>query len=90
MTSMTKNKREIDLGMSNFDGSIDEGLSEALQAEPDEVFGRHAGWNFNGKVWFQDGKFHEEVWVFGSLQQVISADTLSDLMEEVCAEYGND
>lgn len=86
----TQEMEELELGMSNFDRSIDEGFAEALQARPGEVKGRHAGWNFNGQVYFHDGKFHEEVWVYGSPRQVISADTLSELMDDVCAEYGYD
>lgn len=54
--------RELDLGMSNFDFIIDDGLEDALRAEPGEVFGRHAAWDFNGQVRFEDGEFIEEVW----------------------------
>lgn len=75
--------------MSNFDHSIDTGLAEALQARPGKVFGRHAGWNFNGRVFFSDGRFHEEVWVYGSPRETVSADTLPELMEEVCYRYGD-
>ena len=85
----TDSMEEIELGMTNFDGSIDEGFAEALQARPGEVFGRHAGWNFNGKVFFLDDRFHEQVWVFGTPRKVISADTLPDLMREVCVQFGH-
>jgi len=84
----TREMKEIPLGMSNFDGSIDEGFAEALQERPGEVFGRHAGWNFNGLVYFSGGKFHEEVRVWGKVSAVVSADSLPDLMEAVCEEYG--
>lgn len=86
----TENMREIDLGMSNFDYSIDEGFEEALRESPGEVFGRHAGWNFNGRVYFFDNQFHEEVWVYYVQQETISADTLEDLMRAVCERYGYD
>ena len=86
----TTNMREINLGMTNFDGSIDDGLAEALQAEPGAVFGRHAGWDFNGLVYFSDGMYHEEVWVYGAPRETISAPTLLELMEAVCSEYGHD
>ena len=78
------------LGMTNFDGTIDDGLSDALQAQPGKVFGIHAGWNFNGRVYFNDGKFWEEVWVYGSPVDTISADSLLELMDAVCDRYGND
>lgn len=80
--------RELSFGMSNFDGAIADGLATALQAEPAQVFGRHAGWSFNGKVYFADGQFHEAVWCYGSLQGTISAPTLRELMIAVCDVYG--
>lgn len=86
----TETMAELELGMSNFDGSIDTGLAEALKEKPGQVFGRHAGWNFNGRVYFHGGKFHEEVWVYGSPRATFSADNLRDLMEDVCSEYGRD
>lgn len=79
---------EIELGMTNFDHSIDDGFEDALRAGG--VFGRHAAWNFNGKVWFADGRFHEEVWQYHSPVGVRSADTLRELMETVNDEFGAD
>jgi hypothetical protein len=88
--SKTDNMKEIDLGMSNFDHEIDEGFAEALKALPGKVFGRHAGWEFNGRCWFADGKFHEEVWRYGSLRALVSADTLPELMSAVNADWGSE
>ena len=84
---MIRPEKEIPLGMTNFDGSIDEGLEEALRKE--KCFGRHTGWNFNGRVWWDD-EFYEEVWVFGSPQEIMSAETLEKLMEQVNRKYGDD
>jgi hypothetical protein len=85
----TAEMEEIDLGMSNLDNKIDEGFAEALQARPGEVFGQHAAWDFNGMVWFADGQFHEEVWVYGSPRKTLSADTLRELMDLACDEFGH-
>jgi len=82
--------REIELGMSNFDCEIEDGFEEALRKEPNKVFGRHAGWNFNGLVHFDGEQFVERVHVYGSMQEEIKADTLKDLMDEVNNEYGWD
>ena len=90
VTPDTQEMEELGLGMTNFDGSIDDGLAEALQERPGQVFGRHAGWNFNGLVYFANGKFHEEVWVHRTPRQIISADSLRELMDAVCDEYGRD
>ncbi|WP_327066810.1 hypothetical protein [Kitasatospora sp. NBC_01302] len=77
---------EIDLGMSNFDHSIDPGFEDRLRNE--SVWGRHAAWNFNGRVWFADGEFHEEVWRYGQPVASFSEATLTELMETVSDEYG--
>ena len=73
--------------MSNFDHRIDEGFAEAMQ-----VGGRgyHYAWDFCGEVWWENGKFCEEVWVNHVLQEVISADTLRALMKTVNNKYGWD
>ena len=79
----------IDLCMSNCDHSIDDGLDEALRADP-TVCAHYAGWNFSGSVWFKDGKFHCEVMCYHQVQETITADTLEDIMQEVSDQYGWD
>lgn len=81
-------EEEIELGMSNLNHEIDEGFDDALRISPGEVFGIHSGWDFNGRVWFFDGRFHEEVWVSGSPREIISEGTLKELMESVNDSYG--
>ena len=80
--------RELELGMSNFDNRIDEGLEEALRESPGEVYGSHVGWGFCGKVWFKDGKFYEEVWKYHSKMGTVSSKVLSRLMRRVNNKYG--
>jgi hypothetical protein len=84
-----KQMHQINLGMSNMDGVIDEGFPEALQAQPGEVCGQHSAMNFCGYVWFADGKFHEEVWMYGSPISTLTADTLPELMNLVNGKYGS-
>ena len=79
---------ELRLGMCNLDYSIDKGFEEALRADPNKVFGRHAGWHFNGEVWFDGQQFVEEVWVFGASQKIVKADSLAELMKVVSDEFG--
>jgi len=69
-------------GMSNFDHTIDEGFEQFLRKRPAERWGRHIGWNFIGKVWFEADRFHSEVWLDGSPREVIHADSLRELMNE--------
>lgn len=79
---------EIDQGMSNFDLSIDEGCAEKLQSG--NFFTRHTAWNFNAKVIWREGKFHSEVWCYGSIAGNYQADTLEDLMQIHDEQYGED
>jgi len=88
LTMNTPKLTEIEKGMSNFDHSIDEGLDDALRAGG--VFGRHAAWNFNGRVWFSGGLFYEEVWCYGKPIGQHSAATLPELMQVVNDKYGHD
>lgn len=77
---------EIDLGMTNFDHSIDDGFDDRLRAEL--VWGRHAAREFNGRVWFEDGLFHEQVWRYGQPLAYYTAPSLAELMETVSDAHG--
>ena len=61
--SLTDEMEEIeDAVTSNFDYEINQAVVENLRAAPGKVFSRHHAWHFQGKVWFDGGLFHEEVW----------------------------
>ncbi len=74
--------------MTNFDGSIDEGMDDKLRKG--ECISEHCAWNFHGDVWFQDGKFREQVWQYHEPVAEFEADTLEELMQEVNEEFGSD
>jgi hypothetical protein len=86
--SVTAHMKEIRQEMSNFDHSIDDGMEDALKVG--NCYGAHAAWNFYGRVFYKDGKFHEEVWSYGGIIEVISADSLAELMALVNEKYGKD
>lgn len=77
-----------DLGMSNCDNSIDDGLESRLK-EGKEV-AQHSAWNFCGFVWFdkETDSFLEEVWVYREPKEIFAATTLPELMELVNKNYG--
>ena len=79
---------ECDLGMSNFDHSIDEGFEKALRTR--RVYGQHSGWNFCGYAWFADGQFHEDVWHYNEYRETFTAASLPELMEAVNNEWGDE
>jgi len=88
MTVIPDDWRLIEPKMSNFDGSIDDGLEEALK-EPG-TYSEHAAWDHHGKVWWdaEEGVFKEEVWQYKVPVAVLSAPTLQELRETVNEEYG--
>lgn len=76
------------LGMTNFDHTIDDGFESSLRTQA--VWGRHAGWNFNGRVWFDGNEFCEEVWTYHVPREVVRASSLQELMRIVNEQYGTD
>lgn len=82
--------RELDMHMSNADQSIDDGLAEALRAEPGKVCAQHAAWNFCGYTYFEDGQYRTQVWVRGTPRETVSAPTLDALMTITNDKYGWD
>lgn len=79
----------LGLGMTNLDGSIDEGLEKHLRAGGE---GTHFAWDFNGTIRYDPdlGLFTEEVFVHHASQGTRSAATLEDLMRAVNEEFGWD
>lgn len=84
------NARLLDLGMSNFDHTIDSGLDSALRSEPEKVYANYSGWNFHARVWFENDQFHAEVSVYGAVMDTVSADSLQDIMDSVSSAYGHE
>ncbi len=72
--------------ITNFDHSIDEDVAEKLREGG--TFARHAAWNFNGLVWFDGGRWHERVSVYGQTRNAYTADTLEQLRQIVNDEFG--
>ena len=72
--------------MSNYDNEI---VSETLEAiKGQELFSRYSGWDFNGKVWWQNDRWHCEVWCYGSWKETFTCHTLENIMMEVSDVYG--
>ena len=81
-------EKEIELEMSNFDHTIDNGLAELLKENEGKVYAQYAGWNFCGYVWFENDKFVCQVWCYKSPQEEIIADTLEEIMDMVSEKWG--
>ncbi len=72
--------------ISNYDGAIDELVAEQLREGG--RFARHAAWNFNGLVWFEQGRWHEVVCVYGQRRATYSDDTLDGLRRTANDNFG--
>jgi hypothetical protein len=78
---------ELEGTITNFDGSIEPGLAERLMKE--KVLATHTAWDHHGLVWWDGKQFCEEVWVYKAPQEVIKADSLDLLMQQVNEKYGS-
>ena len=74
--------------MSNFDRSIDRNLEARLRNE--QVTTQYSARHFCGEVWYRFGQFHCLIRVHGLPQETVSRDTLEEIMEFVCLEYGSE
>ena len=82
--------QESELGMSNLDRTIDEGLEDELKSNAGKMYAQYAGWNFCGYVWFEDEQFVCQVWTYRVPREEIVAPTLEEIMEEVSCKYRAD
>jgi len=74
--------------MSNCDHTIDYEVAEHIKGK--ELSAQYAGWNFCGYVWWEGGMWNCEVWHYNSWQKTFNAETLEEMMSDVCDEYGYD
>lgn len=72
--------------MSNFDGIIDREIESRLKSE--NVHAGYSAWNFHGNVWYQDERFHCEIWRYQCYTETISAETLEEIMSEANEKHG--
>lgn len=82
-------EKYLDTVMTNLDHSIDYDVAEQLKKE--EAIAQYSGWDFCGYVWWS--REHErwmcEVWQYHSPIEVVEAETLEEIMSEVCSKYGD-
>lgn len=90
MESKTEVMSQVPYGMSNLDFTIDDGFEKAIIEKPGKVFGKHYAYNFIGRVWFDNNKYYEEVWVHRKIVDLVEAESLEELMETVNRKYGDE
>jgi hypothetical protein len=78
-----------ELEMSNFDHTVDDGLAEKLKSGKN--WADYSAWNFHGRIFWDNNKeqFGCEIRQYRALMEIIFADTLEEIMEEVSCKYGD-
>lgn len=77
---------ELDTVMSNLFREIDQAVAANLIHLPN-TYALYTGWNFCGKIWWFDGSYHCQVFVYGSHKNIVSG-TLEEIMKTVSDQYG--
>lgn len=81
----TKENREYGGGCyCNFDHTFEHGLektAEMIKENKDKHFD-HSAYNFIGHVWFENGKFYEEIWRNCAHIDTFESENLGDLIKE--------
>ena len=71
---------------SNLDNQMPSNAEERLMEG--NVFMAHTAWKHWGKIYYEDRKFKEEVWVNKSPVFIIEGDSLEEVIIKVNDEFG--
>jgi len=74
--------------MSNFDHVIEKDLETELKLGGN--WGTYSAYNFHADICFEDNKFICEIWRYGGLIDIITEDTLEDIMDNASSSYGQE
>ena len=72
--------------MTTFDNSID--YSVAAQPQNGKFYAQYSGWNFCGSVWWNEGRWACEVWVYLAYVKTVIDETLEGIMQQVSDTNG--
>lgn len=76
--------------MSNFDHEIMIEIVKVIKGK--NLFSRYSGANFHGLVWWDidSKKWFCDVCCYHRYEKTFEADTLEEMMKDICCEYGDD
>lgn len=89
MSEIDRKLMHSDEVYSNFDHQLNKPVVEYLMTHPD-VCAPHHAYYFMGYVWFEDDKWHEEVWSYKTPVQVFHANTVEEVIELACENWGSE
>ena len=73
---------------SNFDHRLNTKVFLKLKNNPNQFKAQHSAWNFFGYIWFDGIKWKEEIWTYHSLQEILEAEEIEDVIYEANEKYG--
>lgn len=75
--------------LSNFDHSVDEGVSEELSTA--DKMANYSGWNFHGYVYLaQEGLYVADIHCYKTHASFVEAETLPEIISKVSKRFGYD
>ena len=81
---------ELSAVYSNFDHRIEEEVVRQLMEKPGKSVAQHAGWNFSGHVWYDNGQWFNETWCYRSPRHLFIGATVNDVIEQALDQHGRD
>jgi len=75
---------------SNFDHKLNTPLVQELVVKEGKAYSLHPAQNFCGYIWFENGKFHEQIWQYRSLIEELEDEDIQALIDEANSRYGYD
>ncbi len=73
--------------MSNFDHTIEADADERLKKGE---LGKYSGWNFWAIIRYNQGQFECQVWQYNVPREIITAPSLTEIMDAVSQKYGDE
>lgn len=74
--------------MSNFDHSVNKNVEREMLTS--KKYSSYPAYNFFGKVWYENGLWYCEVWVYGSHRGTVTGDSPEDIMNTLSNQYGQE
>lgn len=72
---------------SNLRQELDSEIAQAIRDE--EGYAHHHAWDFCGKIWRNNGAFHEEIWIHHEPVALYSALALAELIQCANDKHGS-
>lgn len=88
--SKTDERFEVEESIySNFDHVLNKSVEESLKNDS-SLFSRHPAWNFNARVYFENGKWFSEVWRYHKIVATLEGDSAKEVIDQANLKWGDE